>query len=278
MSRPRGIGVFRRILYNILSNKSPRTTQMRDEIFGPVRSKLDAKKLLPGSQSMAPSASSKLITGNQPGPAPTGNQPGPAPTGNQPGPAPTGNQPGPAQTGNQPGPAPTGGDPVEVGRDYLGNVYWEQPPDPVKGRTKFKRWYFPQSDDDWDRPIPPEWESWLRYRRPDSPSEEEINRNIAIAQLKKIRAKEIEEKRTSDPLRAGLESNTGVDGEAKEEKALGEEERPSKEFLGSSIEDQEPKTSSDVMTGMYPLRKDLESTPGSSTRARKTDPMYEKID
>lgn len=215
---------------------------MRDEVFGPVRSKLDGNKFLPGSQAMAPSGSSKLITANQLKPM------------------------------------PAGGDPIEVGRDYLGNVYWEQPPDPVKGRTKFKRWYFPQSDDDWDRPIPPEWESWLRYRRPDPPSEEEINRNIAIAQLKKIRAKEIEEKRTCDPLRAGLESNLGLHGEAEEGKALGEGEGSSKDSLGSSIEDQEPKASSDVMTGMYPVRKDLESNPGSSTRARKIDPMYEKID
>ena len=254
---------------------------MRDEIFGPVRSQLDGDKLLPGSQAMAPSASSKLVAATQPRLIQTDG---------------TTTQPRLTQTDgttSQPRLTQTGGDPAEVGRDYLGNVYWEQPPDPVKGRTKFKRWYFPQSDDDWDRPIPPEWESWLRYRRPDPPSEEEINRNIAIAQLKKIRAKEVEEKRTCDPLRAGLESTGGGDGgggddgggggddgvgEGKEGKAVGEGEKPSKDFLGSSIEDQEPKVSSDVMTGMYPVRKDLESTPGSSVRARKIDPMYEKID
>ena len=213
-----------RLLFNVLSGKSPRLTQMRDEIFGPVRSQLDTAKQLPGSQAMKTSIK----------------------------------------------PIPENRDAIEVGRDYLGNIYWEMPPDPEKGRTKFKRWYFPQTDEDWDRPVPPEWESWLRYRRPDPPTEDEINRNIAIAQLKKLRAKEIEEKRRAE---AGITAGE----EAKEILEQGEDPLVLKRsHIGSSIEDQEP--ASEVMTGMYPIRKDLEATPGSSKDARLIDPMYDKRD
>lgn len=77
-----------------------------------------------------------------------------------------------------------------MGADYLGNYYYERD----KGVDRVKRWYLPKDQDDWDRPIPPEWEAWLRYRRDDAPTCDEINLNIALAELKKIRAKELEMK------------------------------------------------------------------------------------
>ena len=77
-----------------------------------------------------------------------------------------------------------------MGADYLGNLYYERD----KGPDKVRRWYLPEDQDDWDRPIPPEWEAWLRYRRNDAPTCDEINLNIALAELKKIRAKELEMK------------------------------------------------------------------------------------
>lgn len=77
-----------------------------------------------------------------------------------------------------------------IGEDYLGNFYYERD----AGPTRVRRWYLPVEEDDWTKPIPPEWEAWLRYRRNNPPTYDEINTNIAIAQLKKIRAKELEEK------------------------------------------------------------------------------------
>lgn len=38
--------------------------------------------------------------------------------------------------------------------------------------------------------MPPEWEAWLRYRRDTKPTDEEIARNISMANVKKQRAAE----------------------------------------------------------------------------------------
>lgn len=79
-----------------------------------------------------------------------------------------------------------------MGQDYLDNLYYER--NHSTEPNKVKRWYLPEVQDNWDRPIPPEWEAWLRYRRNDAPTCDEINLNIALAELKKIRAKELEMK------------------------------------------------------------------------------------
>jgi NADH:ubiquinone oxidoreductase subunit len=87
-----------------------------------------------------------------------------------------------------------------IGIDYKGNRYYEMEGANVQDRrigeqVLPKRWYFPPSetDEDWDQYIPPEWEAWLRYRRIDAPSEEEVNLNLAVAYAKQLNAAKMKE-------------------------------------------------------------------------------------
>ena len=84
---------------------------------------------------------------------------------------------------------------VLVGIDYKGNRYYERIGANVQERTLDgvvlpKRWYFPEHDNEenWDQHIPPEWEAWMRYRRIDAPTEDEINLNLAVAHMKQVNA------------------------------------------------------------------------------------------
>lgn len=94
-----------------------------------------------------------------------------------------------------------GREPIKVGTDYLGNEYFEQPEAGPhlrrigESKTVFrgKRWYYPKGEDDWDEAIPPEWEAWLRYRRLEQPTDEEILLNMAVAHVKKVNAKKLQE-------------------------------------------------------------------------------------
>lgn len=94
------------------------------------------------------------------------------------------------------------GEETLVGIDYKGNRYFEQvegSPHQRKldGVVLPKRWYFPADDneDDWDQHIPPEWEAWMRYRRIEAPTEEEINLNLAVAHMKQVNAAKLEKER-----------------------------------------------------------------------------------
>ncbi|KAG6458153.1 hypothetical protein O3G_MSEX010726 [Manduca sexta] len=84
------------------------------------------------------------------------------------------------------------------GKDYIGNVYYEIPADPSLGKRKPTRWYDPPSGQDFKDPIPAEWESWLRMRRKEPPTEEEVAKNLAIAKLKKENAAKLEAKRLQE--------------------------------------------------------------------------------
>ncbi|CAD0194995.1 unnamed protein product [Chrysodeixis includens] len=85
-----------------------------------------------------------------------------------------------------------------MGKDYIGNAYYEIPANPREGKRKPTRWYNPAKGLDFQDPIPSEWEAWLRMRRPEPPTEEEIAKNVAIAQMKKLNAAKIEEKRLAE--------------------------------------------------------------------------------
>ncbi|XP_073958481.1 uncharacterized protein [Choristoneura fumiferana] len=85
-----------------------------------------------------------------------------------------------------------------MGKDYIGNAYFEIPADPSVGKRKATRWYDPAKGQDFQDPIPAEWEAWLRMRRVDPPTEDEIARNLAMAQLKKENAMKIEAKRLAE--------------------------------------------------------------------------------
>ncbi|CAK1602316.1 unnamed protein product [Parnassius mnemosyne] len=86
----------------------------------------------------------------------------------------------------------------QMGRDYIGNIYYEIPADPSRGKRKPSRWYDPPKGLDFQDPLPAEWESWLRMRRKEPPTEEEIAKNLAIAQMKKENAAKIETQRLAD--------------------------------------------------------------------------------
>ena len=80
-----------------------------------------------------------------------------------------------------------------MGTDYFGNKYFEIPANPQIGKRKPSRWFEPKVKEDFDQEIPAEWEAWLRGRRDVPPSEEELLRNLAIMEQKKVNAKEIEQ-------------------------------------------------------------------------------------
>lgn len=84
------------------------------------------------------------------------------------------------------------------GQDNFGNKYYEIPADPQRGRRKTARWFEPSVKDTYDQEISGEWESWLRNRRAEPPTEEEVTRNLAIAQLKKKNAALLEAKADSE--------------------------------------------------------------------------------
>lgn len=52
-----------------------------------------------------------------------------------------------------------------LGKDYIGNQYYEIPADPSVGKRKASRWYDPPKELDFEDQIPAEWEAWLRMRR-----------------------------------------------------------------------------------------------------------------
>ncbi|CAH0405216.1 unnamed protein product [Chilo suppressalis] len=99
-----------------------------------------------------------------------------------------------------------------MGKDYIGNIYYEIPADPQRGKRKATRWYDPPKGLDFQEPLPSEWESWLRMRRTEPPTAEEIAKNVAIAEQKKINAAKIEEKRLAEggalptPVERGAQS------------------------------------------------------------------------
>ncbi|XP_041975425.1 NADH dehydrogenase [ubiquinone] 1 alpha subcomplex assembly factor 2 [Aricia agestis] len=100
----------------------------------------------------------------------------------------------------------------EIGKDYIGNKYYEIPAEPNSGRRKPSRWYDPPKGLDFQDPIPAEWEAWLRMRRVEPPTEEEIAKNVAIAEMKKLNAEKIEAQRLADggslpsPIEKGQQS------------------------------------------------------------------------
>ncbi|XP_053975698.1 NADH dehydrogenase [ubiquinone] 1 alpha subcomplex assembly factor 2 [Hylaeus volcanicus] len=83
-----------------------------------------------------------------------------------------------------------------IGEDYCGTKYYEIPV-PTNSTKKVYRYFVPVNKDDFDQELPTEWESWLRYRRRDPPSKEEIETNYEIAMTKKQNALQIKAKYSS---------------------------------------------------------------------------------
>ena len=84
-----------------------------------------------------------------------------------------------------------------VGDDIFGNRYYEIPADPSRGRRRGRRWYTNEVSnhhdprghenvDGFDSQIPSEWESWLRFRRDEPPTAQQVLQSFALADLKKV--------------------------------------------------------------------------------------------
>jgi len=84
------------------------------------------------------------------------------------------------------------------GEDYFGNKYYEVPADPQAGKRRPERWFQPVQKENYGQELPGEWESWLRGRRKEPPTEEELLKNLAISDMKKRNALKVEAKADAD--------------------------------------------------------------------------------
>merc|ERR1719154_414887 len=111
-----------------------------------------------------------------------------------------------------------------MGTDHFGNQYFEIKAQPELGKRKPSRWYSIASQhhkgslwetgrptktheeaEGWDQEVPSEWDSRLRFRRDNPPSEEEVLQNVRMAQMKKINAARLEEERVIELRAAGVD-------------------------------------------------------------------------
>lgn len=81
-----------------------------------------------------------------------------------------------------------------IGEDYFGNKYFEIPANPSIGKRKPSRWFEPTNKEAFDQELTAEWEAWLRGRREDPPTKEELVRNLQIMDMKKRNAAELDAK------------------------------------------------------------------------------------
>ncbi|XP_055381801.1 NADH dehydrogenase [ubiquinone] 1 alpha subcomplex assembly factor 2 [Condylostylus longicornis] len=80
-----------------------------------------------------------------------------------------------------------------IGEDYFGNKYYEIPANPAIGKRKPSRWFEPVDKESFDNEITAEWEAWLRGRRVDPPTKEELVRNLSIMEMKRRNAAKLDE-------------------------------------------------------------------------------------
>lgn len=78
------------------------------------------------------------------------------------------------------------------GTDLFGNKYYEKVADPSVGRRKASRYFEPLEKNAFDQEISPEWEAWLRGRRDEPPTDQELQQNKAFMELKQKRAQAID--------------------------------------------------------------------------------------
>lgn len=83
-----------------------------------------------------------------------------------------------------------------VGEDYYGTKYYEEDIRNSR-RSRAPRYFVPVNKDNFDQELPAEWESWLRYRRNDPPTSEEIETNYQLAMIKKENAAKLIEENYS---------------------------------------------------------------------------------
>lgn len=81
-----------------------------------------------------------------------------------------------------------------MGEDYLGNKFYEIPANPSLGQRRSQRWFEPAEKEAYNQEVTAEWEAWLRGRRKEPPTAEELMRNLAIMKMKERNAAELEAK------------------------------------------------------------------------------------
>ncbi|XP_070512905.1 NADH dehydrogenase [ubiquinone] 1 alpha subcomplex assembly factor 2 isoform X2 [Cardiocondyla obscurior] len=81
-----------------------------------------------------------------------------------------------------------------IGEDYYGTKYYEEEIR-SSARKRPPRYFVPVNKDDFEQELPAEWEAWLRYRRKDPPTREEIDTNYQLAMMKKTNAAKLLENR-----------------------------------------------------------------------------------
>lgn len=80
-----------------------------------------------------------------------------------------------------------------VGEDYHGTKYYEDPAATRRGRI-----FIPVDKENFEQEVPAEWEAWLRYRRREPPTTEEVNASYELMMLKKSNAAELEIKHSAE--------------------------------------------------------------------------------
>lgn len=116
-----------------------------------------------------------------------------------------------------------------VGEDFYGTKYYEEE---IRNssRTRPPRYFVPINKDDFEQEKPAEWESWLRYRRKDPPTPQEIEANYNLAMTKKQNAAKLEDsKKEADknlPASPVPQSTSGNFPVYKEYKNFGSDYKP----------------------------------------------------
>ncbi|XP_028044569.1 NADH dehydrogenase [ubiquinone] 1 alpha subcomplex assembly factor 2 isoform X2 [Monomorium pharaonis] len=78
-----------------------------------------------------------------------------------------------------------------IGKDYYGTKYYEEEI-LSSARKRPPRYFVPVNKDDFEQELPAEWEAWLRYRRKEPPTQEEIEKNYQLAMTKKNATKRLQ--------------------------------------------------------------------------------------
>ena len=79
-----------------------------------------------------------------------------------------------------------------IGEDYFGTKYFEEPKDPTRRKSR-GRYFIPTNEEDFEQEMPAEWEAWLRYRRTEPPTKEEIEANYKMIIMKRENAAKLDQ-------------------------------------------------------------------------------------
>ncbi|KAK0161254.1 hypothetical protein PV327_009743 [Microctonus hyperodae] len=99
-----------------------------------------------------------------------------------------------------------------VGEDYNGTKYYEDPGAP----SKRGRMFTPVDTEDFTQEMPAEWEAWLRYRRHEPPTNEEIKANYDLMMQKKSNAAQLEIEYAADRKEKYGDETKILEGASKE--------------------------------------------------------------